>query len=34
MTFALQNAKLWDHIEGSAKKPPKHKEKLYDNDNK
>ncbi len=25
MTFALQDAKLWDQIMGSARRPPEHK---------
>ncbi len=30
MTFALQDTKLWGHINGSARRPPELKEKPDD----
>ena len=34
MTFALQDAKLWDHIMGSVRRPPELKETLNDNEDR
>lgn len=34
MTFALQDAKLWDHIMGSAKRPPELKETSDDDEDR
>ncbi len=34
MTFALQDAKLWGYINGSARQPPELKEKLDDDEDK
>ncbi len=34
MTFALQDAKLWDHIMGSARRPPELKETSDDDEDR
>ena len=34
MTFALQDAKLWDHIMGSARRPPELKETSNDDEDR
>ena len=34
MTFALQDAKLWDHIMGSARRPPELKETKDDDEDR